>query len=150
MNGHRDADRLARSVILGTLLVAAGTWWSPHKQIPIHWNIAGQVDGYGSKFGILLIPAIALLGYVLIGLIPTVRPDQFDEPTRSALSWLRLAYVSVLGGVSLVIGSDASGSILNMNYVLLPLLALLTIAVVNLIIRRSQIKETPPGGGIRI
>ncbi len=134
--------------------LAAWSWPSAPAQIPIHWNIAGQIDGYGSKFvGLLLMPPIALAGYALLGFIAVMRPEKFDGKAMSALSWFRLAYVLVMAGVFGVIVADAGGSNVNMNYVLFPLLAVMMIAVANLLLRASQArmaKTVPPGGGIRI
>ena len=44
--------------------------------VPIHWNIKGQVDGYGSK-GMLWIPAwIPLVSYLLFSFIPKMQSSQ--------------------------------------------------------------------------
>ena len=71
----------------------------------------------------------------------------------NALSWFRLAYVLVMAGVFGVIVADARGANVNMNYVIFPLLALMMIAIANLLLqsnRNKAAKTTPPGGGIRI
>ncbi|MGD0670885.1 MAG: DUF1648 domain-containing protein [Candidatus Binatus sp.] len=154
MNGNRNADWLARAVIVAMFAVAAWAWPSAPAQIPIHWNIAGNIDGYGSKFtGLLLMPIVALAGYALIGLIAVIRPEQFDERAKSALSWFRLASVIVMAGAFGVIVADARGANLNMNYVIFPVLALMMIASANLLVQLSRLKSTkaaPPGDGIRI
>ena len=51
----------------------------------------------------------------------------------NALSWFRLAYVLVMAGVFGVIVADVRGANVNMNYVIFPLLALMMIAIVNLL-----------------
>ncbi len=130
------------------------TWPSAPAQIPIHWNIAGQIDGYGSKFvGLLLMPIVALAGYALIGMTAVIRPEQFEGRVMSALSWFRLAYVIVIAGAFGVIVADARGANLNMNYVIFPVLALMMIASANLLvqlIRLKMSKTAPPGGGIQV
>ena len=63
MKSNRNADWLARAVIVAMFAVAALAWPSAPAEIPIHWNIVGQVNGYGSKFtGLLLMPIVALAG----------------------------------------------------------------------------------------
>ena len=59
----------------------------------------------------------------------------------NALSWFRLAYVLVMAGVFGVIVADVRGANINMNYVIFPLLALMMIAIVNLVmhLNRQQI-----------
>ena len=71
----------------------------------------------------------------------------------NALSWFRLAYVLIMAGVFGVIVADVRGANLNMNYVVFPLLALMMIAIVNLLIhtnRNKSAKTAPPGGGIQV
>jgi uncharacterized membrane protein len=129
-------------------------WPSAPAQIPIHWNLAGQIDGYGSKFmGLLLLPAIALAGYALIGLVAIIRAEQFDEPALSALSWFRLTYLALLAGIYFVIVIDIRGGNFNINYIIFSLLALMVLTSANLIQQLRRLKATrtaPPGGGIRI
>lgn len=150
----RRADRLSLALIVAMLALALWTWPSAPAQIPIHWNITGQVDGYGSKsVGLLLMPTVALAGYALIGLASLIRRQQFDWPMITALSWFRCAYVIVMAGVFGVVVADARGANINMNYVIFPVLALMTIASVNLIFQLSRFKSNktaPPDGGIRV
>ena len=132
---------------------AAWAWPSAPAQIPIHWNIAGQIDGYGSKFtGLLLLPIVALAGYALIGRTAVLRREKFDDAAMSALSWFRLTYVALMAGVSCVIIADARGLNINMNYVVFPLVALFWIAIGNLLVQsgRSKIAKTTPPSGIQI
>jgi uncharacterized membrane protein len=151
---NRNAEWLARALIVAMFGVAAWTWPSAPAQIPIHWNIAGQIDAYGSKFtGLFLMPIIAAAGYSLIGLAAALKPDQFGGRVMSALSWFRLAYVLVMAGVFGVIVADVGGANINMNYVMLPSLGVMTLAVANLLVQQKRSKSTktaPPGGGIPI
>lgn len=133
--------------------LGALTWSSAPASIPIHWDITGQINGYGSKeTGLLLMPVIALGGYVLLGFLPALRPEQFDGRVIGALSWFRLAYVLVMAGAFGVIVADSRGANINMNYVMFPVLALMMIASVNLVMQLSRLKSSKaaPGGGIRI
>jgi uncharacterized membrane protein len=145
---------MARALITAMFMLAILTWPSAPVQIPIHWNFHGQIDGYGSKVvGLFLLPLIALAGYALIGLGPTIKPERFnDGPLRRALSWFRVAYVLLIAGVFGVVVADARGSNVNMNYVIFPLLALFWIAIANLLMRSGQAKiaKTTPPGGIQI
>ena len=135
-------------------VIAILTWPTVPAQIPIHWDISGQVDAYGSKFtGLLLPPIISLVGYTLIGLTAVLSPAQFQGRAMNALSWFRLTYVLITAGVFAVIVTDVRGANLNMNYVIYPLLALMLIAIVNLLIhtnRNKSAKNLPPGGGIQV
>ena len=133
---NRNAETLAQALIIAMFLLAMMSWSSVPAQIPIHWDISGQVDAYGSKFtGLLLLPIIALAGYLLIGLTAVFSPAQFQGRAMNALSWFRLTYVLVMAGVFGVIVADVRGANINMNYVIFPLLALMVIAIVNLLMQ---------------
>jgi uncharacterized membrane protein len=151
---NRNAETLAQALIIAMFVIAIMTWPSAPAQIPIHWDVYGQVDAYGSKLtGLLLLPIVALAGYALIGLTAVFSPAQFQRRAMSALSWFKLTYVLVMAGVYGVIVADIRGANLNMNYVIYPLLALMMIAVVNLLIhtnRNKSAKTAPPGGGIQV
>jgi len=152
VNGNRSADWLARALLVAMFAAAAWTWPSAPAQIPIHWNFAGQINGYGSKFsGLLLVPIIALASYSVIGLTAVMRPEKFDGPARAALSWFRLMSVLVMAGAFGVIVADARGANANMNQVIFPLLALMLIAIANLVLQLNRVKKgntTPPCGGV--
>jgi uncharacterized membrane protein len=151
---NRTAERLGWALIVAMFALGTLTWSSAPASIPIHWDITGQVNGYGSKgTGLLLMPLVALGGYVLLWFLPALRPEQFDGRVIGALSWFRLAYVVVMAGAFGVIVADSRGANINMNYVMFPVLALMMIASVNLVVQLSRLKSSkasPPGGGIRI
>lgn len=63
------------AVIAAMFVTAAVRWGSVPDRIPVHWNAAGEVDGYGGKFmGLLLVPLIALGLYGLLKYIPRIDP----------------------------------------------------------------------------
>jgi uncharacterized membrane protein len=60
-----------------TLLMAVYAWMilPAGAQIPIHWNAAGEIDGWASKtFGLLLTPALTLGLTALFAVIPRIDP----------------------------------------------------------------------------
>ncbi len=71
MNGQNDdvedwlgkGSLITAGAIVAAMWVAAAIAWAHlpgDVRIPIHWNAAGQVDGYGGKAaGLLLLPAVA-------------------------------------------------------------------------------------------
>jgi len=43
--------------------------------VPTHWNIRGEVDGWGSKYiNLFLMPAVALFVYLLMSFLPAIDP----------------------------------------------------------------------------
>lgn len=84
-------------VLALTLLLAAYAWavLPAGASIPIHWNAAGEVDGYGSKaVGLLLIPATVLGLTALFALIPRIDP-RGDNILRSWEAY-RIVWVGML------------------------------------------------------
>lgn len=66
----------AHLVCVTTLFVAAAVAW-PHapEKIPVHWNLAGEVDRYGGRAeGLLAVPLIALGLYALLLFLPRIDP----------------------------------------------------------------------------
>ena len=77
--------------------LAALTWpWAPDR-IPVHWNVAGEIDRYGGKAaGLLVLPSMAMGIYLLTVVLPAVDPGRANYPQFSrAYSVIRLALVAL-------------------------------------------------------
>src|SRR5689334_22339247 len=62
-------------LLAGMFLAAAATWPTAPDRIPIHWDMHGEVNGYGGKFeGLLLAPLLALSLYVFFLVLPRMDP----------------------------------------------------------------------------
>jgi uncharacterized membrane protein len=77
------------------VVVAAATWSSVPDVLPIHWNAAGEVNGYGSKaVGLLTLPITALGLELLLLTIPRIDPGRDNyEQFHAAYAAVRLALV---------------------------------------------------------
>jgi immunity protein, SdpI family len=70
--------------IIGFALVAiavAVTAWlygSLPERIPTHWNIRGEVDGYGGKWTLFIFPVTMVGMLALFHYLPALSPKQFD------------------------------------------------------------------------
>ncbi len=102
--------RLQKNVGLATWLVVAAMlgfvllrWPGLPQQVPLHYNLAGEIDRWGSKTEMLLCPAICLAAVLLLSTclrLPKlwnlpVRPtaenkEQLYSMTKTMLLWLRL------------------------------------------------------------
>ncbi|MCK5211280.1 SdpI family protein [Candidatus Parcubacteria bacterium] len=71
------------------------------EQVPIHWNVAGEVDNYGSKtLGAFLFPGIILGMYLMFLIIPYIDPkkkryDQFRK-VYHALKTVLVFFMAVM------------------------------------------------------
>ena len=67
---------LAQWIIIAAMFVAASVVWpTAPDQLPVHWSIQGQADGYGGKFErLLLLPLVTLGIYLLLAFLPRFDP----------------------------------------------------------------------------
>jgi uncharacterized membrane protein len=112
---HRRAWEIAQWGLIAAMFVAAGLrWGSVPDRIPIHWNAAGEVDGYGGKFaGLLLTPIITLGLYLLLKYIPRIDPARQNYETFAGtylmVRVVLLVYLAFVFGVTLLaIGREES------------------------------------------
>src|SRR5439155_7833750 len=87
---------LAIAVAALTLAASAAIYPWLADIIPTHWNIHGQIDGYGSKqWAAFLLPGfmVALLG--LFAALPSLSPKQFELDTFRATYWFIVIAVMV-------------------------------------------------------
>jgi uncharacterized membrane protein len=84
--------------IAAMFALAAWSWPRVPEQIPIHWNIHGEVDGYGNKFvGLLLLPLITLVIYCLFRLVHQIDPGgQNYASFPTALNVIRMSVIFML------------------------------------------------------
>jgi uncharacterized membrane protein len=88
-------------MILGMLSLAAALWPMAPDRIPVHWNVAGDVDRYGGKVeGLLLLPLIAAALYPLMLLLPRIDPGRANYATFAKVyTLIRLSITAVLAVV---------------------------------------------------
>ncbi|MDF2656757.1 MAG: putative integral rane protein [Bacillota bacterium] len=68
-------------LILLVIPVIAAVFLYPHMpdQVPIHWNINGEVDNYGSRlFGTFFLPILNLFLYAMFLIMPTFDPKRVN------------------------------------------------------------------------
>jgi uncharacterized membrane protein len=62
--------------------------------VPIHWNAAGQIDGYAPKLeAVFVVPAAMLVVFGVFALLPLISPAGYDIETKSR------AYRGILFGI---------------------------------------------------
>ena len=59
-------NKVSLAWVVLTIIVAVARLFVGEDQIILHWNITGQVDDYGSKYLILLLPLISLLIFLML------------------------------------------------------------------------------------
>ena len=117
---------IAIAVLAGLLL-----WNRLPDPMPGHWNAAGEIDGYISKFwGVFLLPiiSIALTGLFLI--VPRIDPLKANiAQFRAAFNWFIVAFVVYILYLYILTLLAALGTLFNMTLMLLPAVGLLFIGI---------------------
>jgi uncharacterized membrane protein len=98
---------------------SAWAWTTLPDRIPVHWNLAGEADRYGTKGGTLFIlPAVALATYLLLVFLPRIDPGRANY-ARFAGSYtvLRTAVLALQLGIYSVVllataGAQVDGALL--------------------------------------
>ena len=69
------------------------------ERIPIHWNLQGQIDGWGAKWwAAWQMPGVMLLFIGLQAALPVMSPRQFSiAPFRKTFDYLMLVCVALMG-----------------------------------------------------
>jgi len=89
------------ALILGMFLLAATSWSAAPDRIPTHWGWNGQVDRYGGKFeGLVLLPIIATVVYLLLTFLPRVDPGRANyEQFVGAYLMIRASVVTMMAAI---------------------------------------------------
>jgi uncharacterized membrane protein len=88
-------------------------------QIPIHWNLAGEVDGYAPKaFGLLFMPGLSIGLAALLAILPRFEPRAANlARSGRAYVWVGTGIVWVLVLVHLAVVLAAVGRPLEIGLV---------------------------------
>jgi uncharacterized membrane protein len=120
-------------VIAAMFAVAAWAWPQVPDKIPIHWNIRGEVDGWGGRFtGLVLLPIVAAGMYLLMLLLPLIDPGRRNyENFGKAFAVIRLALVLFFAAMYAAMVRAAFGHALNMSTIIFPATGVLFIVLGN-------------------
>jgi uncharacterized membrane protein len=82
------------------LVVSAVLYPSLPAEMPVHWNLKGEVDGYAPKgIAVLLMPAIATLIAATLYIVPKIDPRRESyEKFASSYERIRIAAVVYMQG----------------------------------------------------
>lgn len=125
---------LPQLLLIGAMFAAAfWAWPQLPDRLPIHWNIHGDVDGWGNKFmGLLFVPLIVLGIYVLMVVLPWFDPGKANyQSFQRVYGIIRIAIVAYMSAVYAAMSYAAFGHKLNMTSVILPLVGILFIVLGN-------------------
>ena len=101
-------------LILLPFAVIPFIWDQMPAQIPSHWNLQGEVDGYSSKTaGLLMLPAINMLVYLTLLYLPKIDPKKRIEIDQKPIPVLRTLTILLLLGIHAWMIINALGGDIN-------------------------------------
>jgi uncharacterized membrane protein len=88
-------------VITLPILYLAYKWNSFPEDIPVHWNLKGEVDRYGSKFEIWVLMLLPIITYFIFWLIPKIDPKKRIKEMGNKYEQLKFFMVAVTSVISI-------------------------------------------------
>lgn len=103
---------IAIGLTLAVVLGSAVVYPNLPDQVPMHWNIHGEVDGYGSKLSATILMPLVMAGMIaLFAIFPWMSPRRFEiEPFRETYLYLMVlitAMMAYLHAVALATALEA-------------------------------------------
>ncbi|WP_228236415.1 SdpI family protein [Allomuricauda sp. M10] len=108
-------------IVLLPFLYLAYVWNQLPEQVPLHYNLKGEVDRYGDKSELIMIPILLpLLIYVIFLAVPYIDPKKQIQKMGSKYDNLKLILTAFMSGLALfIIYSTKNGSMGNPNIIFL-------------------------------
>ena len=96
---------------------SAVAWPRAGQRIALHWNVHGQIDGYGGRFtGLLVLPLVATGLYLLFRCLPRINPGRTNYPSLArAYDVLRTAALAFMAALHLLILAPVFGHRVGMT-----------------------------------
>lgn len=120
-------------LIAAMFALAAIMWNRTPDTVPIHWDAAGNVNGYGGKFESLLLDPIISVGvYLLMIALPWIDPGRANYANfSSAYDTIRVSVIALQAAVYLLILLAIHGSGVNIGVVVPMSVGVVMIAIGN-------------------
>ncbi|MGB5358629.1 MAG: SdpI family protein [Eudoraea sp.] len=116
-------------IVLIPFIYLAYIWNQLPEKVPMHWNIKGEIDRYGDKIELIIIPILLpLLIYIIFLVIPKMDPKNKLQNMGNKyqnIKTLLTLFMSILA--LFIIYSIKNKSLTNPNYILLSMGVLYTI-----------------------
>ena len=122
-------------IIIATFLLGILMYNKLPESIPIHWNFAGEVDGYGNKFiGTFMVPLIMIALWLAMIYLPKIDPkkenyNKFDKSYKLFQSIL-LTFFFIM---QIIVVLSAMGYNISINRLMPIVLGVLMILIGNYI-----------------
>ncbi|WP_053969726.1 SdpI family protein [Mangrovimonas sp. ST2L15] len=108
-------------IILLPFLYLAYVWPDLPQRVPMHYNIKGEIDRYGDKSELLIIPFIMpVLIYIVFLVVPKIDPKNKLQQMGNKFQTIKVLLTTFMSVLALyIIYSTKNASLSNPNYILL-------------------------------
>lgn len=109
------------AIVLLPFIYLAYIWNQLPEKVPVHWNSLGEIDRYGEKIELLLIPILLpLLVYVIFLIVPRIDPKNKLHQMGNKLQAIKTLMVVLMSVLALfILYSAKHQSFNNPNYMVL-------------------------------
>lgn len=109
------------AIVLLPFIYLGSVWSELPNKVPMHWGVNGEVDRYGDKLEMLLIPfLLPVLIYVILMVIPKFDPKSRLNKMGNKLQTIKVILTTLMSILALlIIYSVKNQSFANPNYIIL-------------------------------
>lgn len=109
------------AIVLLPFIYLAYLWNDLPSKVPMHWNIKGEIDRYGDKAELIIIPfLLPVLVYVIFLVVPKIDPKNKLNKMGNKLQTIKFLLTIFMSILALfIIYSVKNQSLTNPNYIVL-------------------------------
>lgn len=109
------------SIVALPFIYLAYVWNQLPDKVPLHWNMKGEIDRYGDKIELILIPVLLpLLIYLILLVIPKIDPKNKLHKMGNKFQNLKVLLTIFMSLLALfIIYSAKNQTLTNPNYIIL-------------------------------
>ncbi|WP_111710064.1 SdpI family protein [Lutibacter citreus] len=109
------------TIVLLPFFYLAYIWNQLPEKVPMHWNIKGEIDRYGEKIELIIIPILLpLLVYIIFLVVPKIDPKNKLNKMGNKLQTIKILLTTFMSILALfIIYSVKNQSFANQNYIIL-------------------------------
>lgn len=108
-------------IVLLPFLYLAYIWNQLPEKVPMHWNIKGEVDRYGEKIELIIIPILLpLLVYIIFLVVPKIDPKNKLNNMGNKLQTIKFILTTFMSILALfILYTSKNETYANPNYIVL-------------------------------
>lgn len=119
MNLNKELPILA--IVLLPFIYLGYVWNELPSKVPMHWNIKGEIDRYGDKSELIIIPfLLPLLVYLIFLVVPKIDPKNKLNQMGGKLQSIKFLLTTLMSILALfIIYTAKNQSFTNPNYIVI-------------------------------